>query len=82
MQLPGIELVAGITIVAPIGDIARFPTVKHLVGFSGLGARVHDSGQTHHGGVKLGRECPQNGLFRTFDTAGKLTIGGSQAAIW
>jgi hypothetical protein len=45
------------TLLAAIGDIARFPAAKHLVGYSGLGAGVHASGQTHHGGpiTKQGR---------------------------
>jgi transposase len=57
LQLPGIGLISAMTLVAAIGDIARFPAAKHLVGYSGLGAGVHDSGQTHHGGpiTKQGR---------------------------
>ena len=45
------------TLLAAIGDIARFSAAKQLVGYSGLGAGVHDSGQTHHGGpiTKQGR---------------------------
>ncbi|MDQ5850993.1 MAG: IS110 family transposase [Chloroflexota bacterium] len=57
LQLPGIGLIAAMTLLAAIGDIARFPAAKHLVGYSGLGAGVHNSGQTHHGGpiTKQGR---------------------------
>ena len=45
------------TLLAASGDSARFPAAKHLVGYSGLGAGVPDSGQTHHGGpiTKQGR---------------------------
>ncbi len=44
-------------LLAAIGDISRFPSAKQLVGYTGLGARVHDSGQTHRGGglTKEGR---------------------------
>src|SRR6516225_5945119 len=45
------------TILAAIGEISRFPSPQKLVGYSGLGASVHASGQTHHTGpiTKQGR---------------------------
>jgi len=58
IQLPGIGALSAMTILAAIGDITRFPTPKKLVGYAGLGACVHDSGQTHRGGriTKQGRK--------------------------
>ena len=47
MQLPGVGIVVTMTLLAAIGDIRRFEKPKHLVGYAGLGAGVHDSGQTH-----------------------------------
>ena len=57
VQLPGISIITALTLLAAIGDIGRFPSAKHLVGYAGLGARVHDSGQTHRSGriTKAGR---------------------------
>jgi transposase len=57
VQLPGIGLINGLTILAAIGDITRFPSPKKLVGYAGLGSRVHDSGQTTRTGqiTKAGR---------------------------
>ena len=57
MQLPGIGLYTGMTILAAIGDIQRFPDSQRLVGYSGLGARVHASGDQYHTGkiTKQGR---------------------------
>jgi hypothetical protein len=57
LQLPGLAMISGLTLLAAIGDVARFSTAKELVGYAGLGARVHDSGQTHHTGriTKSGR---------------------------
>jgi transposase len=57
LQLPGVGLITAITLLAAIGDISRFPNAEHLVGYAGLGGRVHDSGQTHRGGriTKAGR---------------------------
>ena len=45
------------SVLAAIGDITRFPSAKHLVGYSGLGASIHDSGETHRSGriTKEGR---------------------------
>jgi transposase len=58
LQLPGIGLLIGMTILAAIGDIRRFPNSKQLVGYAGLGAGVHFSGETHHTGriTKQGRK--------------------------
>ena len=47
MQLPGIGVVMAMTILSAIGDIHRFENAGKLVGYSGLGAGVHDSGQEH-----------------------------------
>jgi len=57
IQLPGVGLRSAMTILAAVGDITRFPTSKKLVGYSGLGAKVHISGQTRRtGGItKQGR---------------------------
>lgn len=57
MQLPGFSILLTMTILAAIGDVSRFPHAKQLVGYSGLGAGVHDSGQTHKTGriTKTGR---------------------------
>jgi transposase len=58
LHLPGVGLIVAMTILAAIGDVTRFPTSKKLVGYSGLAASVHDSGQTHRTGhiTKEGRK--------------------------
>jgi len=57
VQLPGIQVLTAMVLLSAIGDISRFPTARKLVGYAGLGASVHDSGQTHRtGGItKRGR---------------------------
>lgn len=57
LQLPGIGLLNAMTILSAIGEIERFARAKKLVGYAGLGASVHSSGQAHHGGhiTKTGR---------------------------
>jgi transposase len=58
IQLPGLGVLTAMTLLAAIGDITRFESAKKLVGYSGLGGRVHDSGQTHRQGAitKQGRK--------------------------
>ena len=57
VQLPGFALLSAMTILAATGDISRFPSAKKLVGYAGLGAGVHASGQSHRDGhiTKQGR---------------------------
>ena len=57
-QLPGVSILTALTILAAIGTIDRFEDAKHLVGYAGLGTRVHDSGQVHRNGriTKAGRK--------------------------
>jgi len=47
MQIPGLGLIFSMVILSAIGDISRFSDPKRLVGYAGLGAGVHDSGQKH-----------------------------------
>jgi len=58
VQLPGVSTLGALTILAAIGTIERFPTAKRLVGYAGLGSRVHDSGQKRSTGkiTKSGRK--------------------------
>jgi transposase len=57
LQLPGFGVVTAITVWAAIGDIQRFEDPQHLVGYAGLGTKVHDSGMTSRSGriTKAGR---------------------------
>jgi transposase len=57
VQLLGVAMLTAITILAAIGDVTRFPNAKKLVGYAGLGTRVHDSGKSHNSGriTKTGR---------------------------
>jgi len=57
-QLPGLATINALTVLAAVGDITRFPSAEKLVGYAGLGASVHDSGQKHVTGkiTKQGRK--------------------------
>jgi transposase len=71
MQLPGFGLLTVMTVLGAIGTITRFDTAKQLVGYAGLGASVHDSGQTHHTGpiTKQGRKDLRRVLIEAAWTA-------------
>ena len=47
MQIPGFGLIFSMVVLSAIGDIHRFSHPKQLVGYAGLGAGVHASGQKH-----------------------------------
>jgi transposase len=58
IQLPGIGLYTGMTILAAIGDVKRFPSPRKLSGYAGLGARVRATGNIVRTGkiTKQGRK--------------------------
>src|SRR3954449_4377537 len=53
MTIPGINAVTAATLVAVIGDVRRFPSARHLVGYLGLHPTVRQSGSgpARHGRV-------------------------------
>ncbi len=57
IQQTGIGVTTAMILLAAIGDIQRFSRAPQLVGYAGLGARVHDSADKHRGGgiTKQGR---------------------------
>jgi transposase len=57
LHIAGFGVITAVTVYAAIGDIGRFAEAKNLVGYAGLGARVHDSGLTTRTGkiTKAGR---------------------------
>jgi transposase len=44
MTIPGIDVVTAATLAAVIGDVRRFPSSRHLVGYLGLHPTVRQSG--------------------------------------
>lgn len=67
IQLPGIGVLTAMTVLGAIGDITRFPTAKHLVGYSGMGASVYATGQTYRTGsiTKQGRAELRAGMIES-----------------
>jgi len=47
MQIPGFGLIFTMVILSAIGDISRFARPRELVGYAGLGAGVHASGEKY-----------------------------------
>jgi transposase len=50
MTIPGVAELLGLTIASEIGDIARFPSPRKLVGYSGLTPTIKQSGQSSRTG--------------------------------
>jgi hypothetical protein len=57
LGIPGIDVLAALTILAEIGDIKRFVSAKKACSFAGLVPSVHQSGKTRYTGhiTKAGR---------------------------
>jgi transposase len=53
MTIPGVDMVTAITLMSAIGDIRRFRSPRHLVGYVGLDPRVRQSGSgpARHGHI-------------------------------
>src|SRR5262249_16119192 len=53
MTLPGVSFVTAAALMAAIGDVARFPSARHLVAYLGLNPRVRQSGlaRARHGRI-------------------------------
>jgi transposase len=71
IQLPGFSLLTAMVVLAAIGPIARFASATKLVGYAGIGARVHESGLTHrHGRItKAGRRDLRTALVEAAQIA-------------
>ena len=68
MTIPGIDAIAGISIVAAVGDFTRFPDPDKLVAYVGLNPKVRQSGNSApvHGRIaKAGRAHVRGVLVET-----------------
>ncbi|HEX2726854.1 MAG TPA: IS110 family transposase [Beijerinckiaceae bacterium] len=74
MTIPGIDVVCAATLVAVIGDIRRFPSSRHLVGYLGLHPTIRQSGNgpARHGRVsKEGSAAARHVLVESAWSAAK-----------
>jgi transposase len=58
LTIPGIDVVTASTLVAVIGNVRRFPTARHLVGYLGLHPRVRQSGNAPARHGRVSKEGP------------------------
>jgi transposase len=58
MTLPGVSAVTATAFMAAVGDIARFPTPRHLVGYLGLDPRVRQSGSEPASHGRISKQGP------------------------
>lgn len=58
VQLPGLGVLSALRLLAAIGEITRFPSAKHLVGYAGEGGQRppvggnRSRGAYHQGGAQ------------------------------
>jgi hypothetical protein len=65
MTIPGIGAITALALVAVIGDVTRFPSPRHLVGYLGLDPRVRQSGEraARHGHISRAGQAHARGLL-------------------
>lgn len=62
MTVPGVAMVTAVTFLAQVGEIGRFASARHLVGYLGLDPRVRQSGERD---ARMGRISKEgSGLVR------------------
>ena len=71
LHLAGFGVITAVTVWAAIGEIERFAEPRYLVGYAGLGTRVHDSGMTMRSGkiTKAGRRDLRTVLIEAANVA-------------
>ena len=75
MTIPGVDATVALSIVAAVGDFARFPTPQRLVSYLGLNPRVRQSGghPAAHGRItKQGRAHARGMLVEAAWVAAKI----------
>jgi transposase len=65
MTIPGVGAITALALVAVIGDVTRFPSPRHLVGYLGLDPRVRQSGDkvARHGHISRAGQAHARGLL-------------------
>lgn len=65
MTIPGVGSITALSIIGVIGDVERFATARHLVGYLGLDPRVRQSGErrARHGHISREGQAHARGLL-------------------
>lgn len=65
MTISGVGAITALALVAVIGDVTRFPSPRHLVGYLGLDPRVRQSGEkaARHGHISRAGQAHARGLL-------------------
>jgi len=87
MTIPGLDVTAAAALMAAIGDIHRFPTPRHLVGYLGLhpSIRQSGSGRARHGrttkqGSASARQALTEAAWAATKAPGPLRAFGQRVA--
>ena len=65
MTIPGVGSITALSIVGVVGEVDRFPSPRHLVGYLGLDPRVRQSGErkARHGHISREGQAHARGLL-------------------
>lgn len=87
MTIPGIDVTAAASLMAAIGDIHRFPSSRHLVGYLGLHPKIRQSGSgpARHGhtskqGSAAARQALTEAAWAATKAPGPLRAFGQRIA--
>lgn len=81
LTIPGVNAVTACSLMAAIGDITRFPSARHLVGYLGLDPRVAQSGPAPARHGRISKQGPGYARHVLVEAAWHLgrTIGPMRA---
>ncbi len=85
LRIPGVDVTTAVTLLAVIGDVRRFPSSRHLVGYLGLRPKVHQSGNgtAHHGRLsKQGSAVARHVLDEQVRLFRERPLAGSYPYLW
>jgi len=77
-SLPGIGLILAHVLQAEIGQLERFPTVRHLASYAGL-APVSDDSADRHGARHCSRACNHTLRWALIEAANVISSGRARA---
>lgn len=65
MTIPGVGSITALSIIGVVGEVERFPSPRHLVGYLGLDPRVRQSGErkARHGHISREGQAHARGLL-------------------
>jgi transposase len=74
MTIPGMNIITASAFMAAIGDVARFPDRKKLVGYLGLDPKVRESGQTAASQARISKQGSAAGRYALVEASWSVIL--------